>query len=198
VGETRVDLQHLLEDLRDAYTGALEETILTEVGGQHVRQGHQERLGLAGPDAGDSVARERAHRGARCRRPCHQGRMSRLRSRQQMAQRSSPRRLSARSRRCLAAGVTHVTACSCSSSRVRDDAELGRLVESTIWINEAHPAYARATASRSAGYHIALTVALALAPLAVGARGEHAFITQFLAHRGGSESRKTRRRRNRG
>jgi HSP90 family molecular chaperone len=31
VGETRVDLQHLLEDLRDAYTGALEETILTEV-----------------------------------------------------------------------------------------------------------------------------------------------------------------------
>ena len=44
VGETRVDLQHLLEDLRDAYTGALEETILTEVvanaldsGAAHVR-----------------------------------------------------------------------------------------------------------------------------------------------------------------
>jgi hypothetical protein len=31
VGETRVDLQHLLEDLRDAYAGSLEETILTEV-----------------------------------------------------------------------------------------------------------------------------------------------------------------------
>jgi hypothetical protein len=31
VGETRVDLQHLLEDLRDAYTGSLEETILAEV-----------------------------------------------------------------------------------------------------------------------------------------------------------------------
>jgi HSP90 family molecular chaperone len=31
VGETRVDLQHLLEDLRDAYTGSLQETILTEV-----------------------------------------------------------------------------------------------------------------------------------------------------------------------
>lgn len=31
MGETRVDLQHLLEDLRDAYPGALEETILTEV-----------------------------------------------------------------------------------------------------------------------------------------------------------------------
>ena len=31
MGETRVDLQHLLEDLQDAYTGAPEETILTEV-----------------------------------------------------------------------------------------------------------------------------------------------------------------------
>jgi hypothetical protein len=28
VGETRVELQHLLEDLRDAYTRSLEETIL--------------------------------------------------------------------------------------------------------------------------------------------------------------------------
>jgi DNA gyrase/topoisomerase IV subunit B len=31
MGETRLDLRHLLEDLRDAYTGQLEETILTEV-----------------------------------------------------------------------------------------------------------------------------------------------------------------------
>lgn len=31
MGETRVDIHHLLEDLRDAYTGSLEETILTEV-----------------------------------------------------------------------------------------------------------------------------------------------------------------------
>src|SRR5436309_8532267 len=31
MGETRVDLHHLLEDLRDAYSGALEETILTEI-----------------------------------------------------------------------------------------------------------------------------------------------------------------------
>ena len=44
MGETRVDLQHLLEDLRDAYSGALEETILTEVvanaldsGAAHIR-----------------------------------------------------------------------------------------------------------------------------------------------------------------
>ena len=31
MGETRVDLQHLLEDLRDAFTGSLEETIVTEI-----------------------------------------------------------------------------------------------------------------------------------------------------------------------
>jgi hypothetical protein len=71
-------------------------------------------------------------------------------------------------------------------------------VDSTIWINDAHPAYVRATASRSAGYHLALTVALALAPLAVGASGEHAFITQFLAHWGGTNgSSKAPRRRSR-
>ena len=70
-----------------------------------------------------------------------------------------------------------------------DDPELGRLVESTIWINDAHPAYTRAAASRSAGYHVALSVALALAPLAVETTGEHAFITQFLAHWGGAPAR---------
>jgi hypothetical protein len=64
------------------------------------------------------------------------------------------------------------------------DAELGRLVDSTIWINEAHPAYVRAVASRSAGYHTAVTVALALAPLAVEPCDEHTFLTQFLAHWG--------------
>jgi len=31
VGETRVDLLHLLEDLRDAYPGSAESTILTEI-----------------------------------------------------------------------------------------------------------------------------------------------------------------------
>jgi hypothetical protein len=85
------------------------------------------------------------------------------------------------------------------------DTELGRLVDSTIWINEAHPAYARAAASRSTGYHLALSVAMALAPLAVEARDEHGFITQFLAHWGGAQAskprarkRKTRSRRERG
>jgi hypothetical protein len=64
------------------------------------------------------------------------------------------------------------------------DDELGRLVESTIWINDVHPAYVRAVESRSIGYHIALAVALSLAPLTVGAAGEHAFLTQFLAQWG--------------
>ena len=65
-----------------------------------------------------------------------------------------------------------------------DDPELARLVESTIWINAAHPAYTRAAASRSTGYHTALSVALALAPLAVEPAGEHAFVTQFMAQWG--------------
>jgi histidine kinase/DNA gyrase B/HSP90-like ATPase len=68
--------------------------------------------------------------------------------------------------------------------------ELGRLVDSTIWINDAHPAYARAVASRSLGYHTALAVALALGPLAVEPSQEHAFITQFLSQWGEAESGK--------
>ena len=60
------------------------------------------------------------------------------------------------------------------------DPELGKLVESTVWVNEAHPAFRRAAASRSEGYHIALSVALALAPLAAEAAEEHGFVTTFL------------------
>jgi hypothetical protein len=53
---------------------------------------------------------------------------------------------------------------------------------------------------RALGYHIALTLALAVAPLAVGTGGEHAFITQFLACWGGASGgaprqRRTKRRR---
>lgn len=68
------------------------------------------------------------------------------------------------------------------------DSELARLVDSTIWLNDAHPAYTRAVASRSLGYHTALAVALALAPLAVEAGDEHTFITQFLAHWGSTQT----------
>ncbi|HYB72684.1 MAG TPA: ATP-binding protein [Candidatus Sulfotelmatobacter sp.] len=65
-----------------------------------------------------------------------------------------------------------------------DDLELGRLVESTVFVNDAHPAYRRAVASRSEGYHIALAVALALAPLAAEAASEHEFVTAFLTRWG--------------
>jgi hypothetical protein len=53
VGETRVDLQHLLEDLRDAYTGSLEETILTEIAANALDSGAT-RLSLR-PNAADAT-----------------------------------------------------------------------------------------------------------------------------------------------
>ncbi len=65
-----------------------------------------------------------------------------------------------------------------------DDQEPGRLVESTVLVNEAHPAYLRARASRSEGYHIALTVALALARLAAEPSREHDFVVTFLSRWG--------------
>jgi hypothetical protein len=64
------------------------------------------------------------------------------------------------------------------------ESELGRLLESTVWVNRAHPAYRRALVSHSIGYHIALSVAMALAPLAVEAANEHGFVTAFLCHWG--------------
>ncbi len=62
-----------------------------------------------------------------------------------------------------------------------NDQEIGRLVESTVWVNRAHPAYQRAVATRSVGYHIALAVGMALAPLAVEPAKEHAFLSAFLS-----------------
>jgi hypothetical protein len=77
-----------------------------------------------------------------------------------------------------------------------DDPELARLVETTVWVNEAHPAYRRAVASRSEGYHIAVATAMALAPLAVEPDKEHAFVTAFLARWGAAiDRRKGRGRR---
>jgi hypothetical protein len=75
-----------------------------------------------------------------------------------------------------------------------DDMEIGRLVESTVWVNRSHPAYRRALDSRSLGYHISLAVALALAPLAVEPSQEHTFITAFLSHWGESTRRSMRKR----
>jgi len=65
-----------------------------------------------------------------------------------------------------------------------EDPLLSRLVESTVRINTGHPAYRRAEASRSIGYHLALSVAMALTPLAADPEQSHDFITAFLARWG--------------
>ena len=78
-----------------------------------------------------------------------------------------------------------------------DDAELGRLVESTVVVNDAHPAYRRAVASRSEGYHIALATAFALSSLAVPPAHEHAFVTSFLSRWGDALQSGARSRRRR-
>jgi len=63
-------------------------------------------------------------------------------------------------------------------------------VESTVWVNEAHPAYRRGGCLALGGYHVALAVALALAALAVDPAKEHAFITAFLARWGAAIERR--------
>jgi Histidine kinase-, DNA gyrase B-, and HSP90-like ATPase len=73
-------------------------------------------------------------------------------------------------------------------------ADVSRLVESTLWINTAHPAYRRAAASRSEGYHVAVGAALALARLAVEPANEHTFVTSFLARWGDPVGRETKAR----
>jgi hypothetical protein len=68
--------------------------------------------------------------------------------------------------------------------RLEGDDRLGRLIESTVWVNEAHPAYRRAVASRAEGYHLAVTVASALAPHAVEPEQMQGFVNAFLARWG--------------
>jgi hypothetical protein len=65
-----------------------------------------------------------------------------------------------------------------------DEEALARLIESTVWVNDAHPAYRRARASRAEAYHIALAVAAALAPLAAEPHQAQRFISAFLARWG--------------
>lgn len=65
-----------------------------------------------------------------------------------------------------------------------DGLALGRLIESTVWVNDAHPAWQRAVASRAESYHIALAVAAALAPLAVEPHETQQFVSAFLARWG--------------
>jgi hypothetical protein len=76
-----------------------------------------------------------------------------------------------------------------------DDLNLGRLLESTVWINRGHPAYRRALASHSIGYHIALTVALSLAPLAVEPAQQSMFLLSFLTRWGEALEKAGARRR---
>ena len=75
-----------------------------------------------------------------------------------------------------------------------DDSQLARLIESTVWINDAHPAYRRAAASRSEGYHVAVAVALALAPLATEPSNAHGFVTAFLSAWGAATDARRRHR----
>jgi hypothetical protein len=75
-----------------------------------------------------------------------------------------------------------------------ESSELGRLVESTVLVNTAHPAYLRAVASRAEGYHAALTVGMALAGVAVEPADRQAFLTAFLARWGEAIGRDRRRR----
>jgi hypothetical protein len=67
---------------------------------------------------------------------------------------------------------------------LEQDLTLARLIESTVWVNDAHPAYTRAVATRSEAYHIALAVASALAPLAVAPQETQRFVSAFLARWG--------------
>ena len=71
---------------------------------------------------------------------------------------------------------------------------LARLIESTVWINTAHPAHRRAVASRAEGYHAALGVAMALAPEVSEPGHGPQFINAFLARWGEALSRDRRRR----
>jgi hypothetical protein len=75
-----------------------------------------------------------------------------------------------------------------------DDPERARLVETTVWINEAHPAYRAHWRRGLRVTHIALGTAMALAPLAVEPAKEHAFLTTFLATWGALERCGARRR----
>lgn len=82
-----------------------------------------------------------------------------------------------------------------------EDPALGRLVETTVWVNDSHPAFRRARAARAEGYHVALSVAIALAPLAVAPADTLAFVTRFLAYWGETSeppsARKLRRKQRR-
>jgi len=56
-------------------------------------------------------------------------------------------------------------------------------------VNGDHPAWRRSVASRSEGYHLAVAVATALAPLVAESANGREFLTRFLAQWGEAADR---------
>ena len=73
-------------------------------------------------------------------------------------------------------------------------AEIARLVDTVVMVNSDHPACRRAVVSRSEGYHLAVAVALALAPLVSETATERDFLTRFLAEWGDAADPRPKRR----
>ena len=61
-----------------------------------------------------------------------------------------------------------------------DDTELGRLEDSTVSVNEAHPAFRRAAALRAEDYRVALTIALTPTPLTEEPAAARRCLTAFV------------------
>ena len=59
--------------------------------------------------------------------------------------------------------------------------EMGWLVESTLWVNRAHPAYRRAARRGWEAYHVIVTVAAVLAGHVEPGRPPQEFMSRFLS-----------------
>ncbi len=75
-----------------------------------------------------------------------------------------------------------------------EDSSLGHLVENTVIVNVAHPAYQRAERTRAEGYHLALVAAMSLARIAVESADYDSFVTDFLKHWGSATQGRKRGR----
>jgi hypothetical protein len=194
MGQTRVNLHHLLEDLRDAYPGPLEETILVEITANALDSGAARVCFFTDPaartlvvvDDGRGMSRRelsRYHDLATTSKMRGKGigfagvgiKLGLLACDEVLTE-SRSARAHARKRKRPGRFGLHI-----QFENRPGEHELGRLVESTVLVNEAHPAYQRAAASRSEAYHLALTVGMVLAPLAVEPKHVHTFVTEFLA-----------------
>jgi hypothetical protein len=63
-----------------------------------------------------------------------------------------------------------------------DRKDLGWLMENTIWINKAHPAFKKVIDSEAENYHIILSVSWVLAGYLEGEKSPQVFINQFLSN----------------